>query len=119
MEPGALFLLYFSTQNLRHIELGGREVFKEPEGGLKGLGVGVLREGFDRGSLALEGVYSGYMGWVHAPPSPLAAPPNFLLNCIILAYLLEILVFFCDIFCTSNSSRVLCAYRWNFHLKKI
>jgi hypothetical protein len=33
-----------------------------------------------------------------APPPPLAAPPNSLGNSIILAYLLEILVFFCEIF---------------------
>jgi hypothetical protein len=30
------------------------------------------------GSLAIEVVYNKCMGWVHAPPPPLAAPPNFL-----------------------------------------
>jgi hypothetical protein len=35
---------------------------------------------------------------VHAPSPPLAAPPNFFLNWMILAYLLEILVFFGEIF---------------------
>jgi hypothetical protein len=34
--------------------------------GLKGLGRG--RGDFNKGSLAVEGVYSGCMGWVHAPP---------------------------------------------------
>jgi len=31
--------------------------------------------GLERGSLAMEGLYTGCMSWVHAPPPPLA-PPN-------------------------------------------
>jgi hypothetical protein len=63
---------------------GAREtgVFKE-------LGGGVLKDweggswrglwgGFERGSSALEGIYSGCMGWVHAPPLLLAVPQIFL-----------------------------------------
>jgi hypothetical protein len=56
---------------------------------------GILGEGW---SLALEGVYNGCMGWIHAPPPPLAAPPNFLWKSIILPYFLEILVFFLKLF---------------------
>jgi hypothetical protein len=47
---------------------------------MKGLGdiatVGFLgggEGGFERGSLVVEGLYSGCMGWIHAPPPPLAA----------------------------------------------
>jgi hypothetical protein len=41
-----------------------------------------------------EGIYSGCISWVHAPPPPLATLPNFLWNCIILAYLLKKFEFF-------------------------
>jgi hypothetical protein len=50
-------------------------------------GAGILRRGGLRGD-----------GLVHAPPPPLAAPPNFFKNWMILAYLLKILVFFGEIF---------------------
>jgi hypothetical protein len=62
-------------------------------GGLGGLGGGL------GGSIRGLGGSWGGPGWVqHHPLLWLPLPPNFLGNFIILTYLLEILVFFCEIF---------------------
>jgi hypothetical protein len=60
-----------------------------------------------RGPWAVEGIYSGCKGWVHAPPPPLATPSNFLRKSIFFPYLFEISLFF-----TSLSCRALCAHRF-------
>jgi hypothetical protein len=74
------FSLFFNTKSVPHgarttgglQSMGGGRFSRARKRGLEG----VLGGGFERGSLTLERVYSGCMGWVHAPPPPLAAPPN-------------------------------------------
>jgi hypothetical protein len=55
--------VHFSFTRMRIIPAGGSS-----QGGLRSL------EALG-GPLALEGVYNGCMGWIHAPPLPLNAPP--------------------------------------------